>query len=158
MWSCLWLRSRIRRFCTIGLRRCDQKKLLPWAGSADHDRLAITEAVKIRLLGEIVKGLTRQGNYGQLVATELAGILSKLLKQPADDIQEILGELWIGHVPMLSPLGWPAAPGWPRSRQSSAKQLQTVAMDLSIVLRTVSRADALLKPRPQGADLMLDCS
>ena len=85
--------------------------------SSGHDRFAVHEAIKISFLGKVIEGLTHQGEFGQFLAVEISGVLAELLQQPAailirqaaDHLKEVLGELGISHELRLSPLGWPAA-------------------------------------------------
>lgn len=63
-------------------------------------------------MGDVIKGLAHQGEYRQFLATEISGALAELLQQPTailirqapDHLQEVLGELVVGHGLMLSPI------------------------------------------------------
>lgn len=85
--------------------------------SSGHDRFAVHEAMKMSFLGKVIEGLTHQGEFGQFLAVEISGVLAELLqqstailiRQAADHLQEVLGELGIGRELRRSPLGWPAA-------------------------------------------------
>lgn len=73
--------------------------------------------MKMSFLGKVIEGLTHQGEFGQFLAVEISGVLAELLqqstailiRQAADHLQEVLGELGIGRELRRSPLGWPAA-------------------------------------------------
>jgi len=63
--------------------------------------------------------LIHQGEFDQFLAVEISAVLAELLQQPmailirqaADHLQEVLGELGIGYELRLSPLGRTAASG-----------------------------------------------
>jgi hypothetical protein len=80
--------------------------------SSGHDRFAVREAVKLRFLSKVVERLACLGEFGQVLVVEISALLAKLLQQPApilirqapDHLQEVLGELGIGHGLRLSPI------------------------------------------------------
>jgi hypothetical protein len=80
--------------------------------SSGHDRFAVREAVKLRFLSKVVERLACLGEFGQVLVGEISALLAKLLQQPApifirqapDHLQEVLGELGIGHGLRLSPI------------------------------------------------------